>query len=62
MNHQLKSSHKTVTSLEEMNCPDTPGNMLNSILEENQLGLLGEGHIVIIEVVLQNSLDLIHVR
>lgn len=44
-----------------MNYPDTPGNMLNSILEENQLGLFGEGQVVIIKVVLQNSLDLIHV-
>ena len=38
-----------------------PGDMLDGILEENQLGLLGEGHVVIIEVVLENSLDLIHV-
>ena len=40
----------------------TPGDMLDGILEENQLGLLGEGHVVIIEVVLEDSLDLIHVR
>lgn len=39
----------------------TPGDMLNGILEENQLGLLGKGHVVIIEVVLEDSLDLIHV-
>lgn len=39
----------------------TPGDMLNGVLEENQLGLLGEGHVVIIEVVLKNSLNLIHV-
>lgn len=38
-----------------------PGHMLNGVLEEYQLGLLGEGHVVIIEVVLENSLDLIHV-
>lgn len=39
----------------------TPGDMLDSVLEKNQLGLLGEGHVVIIEVVLENSLNLIHV-
>ena len=35
--------------------------MLYGILEENQLCLLGVGHVVIIEVVLENSLNLIHV-
>lgn len=39
----------------------TPGDMLNGVLKENQLGFLGEGHVVIIEVVLENSLNLIHV-
>lgn len=40
---------------------DTPGDMLDGILEKNQLGLLGKGHVVIIQVVLENSLDLIHI-
>lgn len=39
----------------------TPGDMLDSVLEENQLDLLGEDHVVIIEVVLENGPDLIHV-
>ena len=39
----------------------TPGDMLDGILEEHQLGLLGEGHVVIIKVVLENSLNLFHV-
>lgn len=40
----------------------TPGDMLNGILEENQFCLLGKGHIVIIEVILEDSLNLTHVR
>ncbi|XP_029989368.1 perforin-1-like [Sphaeramia orbicularis] len=39
---------------------DVPGNMLSGILEENQLGLLGEGRVVIIKAVPQNILDQIH--
>ena len=35
--------------------------MLNCVLEEDQLGLLAKGHVVIIKVVLENSLYLIHV-
>lgn len=45
----------------EQVCLYTPGDMLNGILEENQLGLLGKGHVVIIEVVLEDSPDLTHV-
>lgn len=39
----------------------TPGDMLNGILKKNQPGLLGKGHVVIIKVVLEYSLNLIHV-
>lgn len=35
--------------------------MLNGILEEDQLGLLGEGHVVIIQVILKNCLNLLQV-
>ena len=42
-------------------CVYIPGDMLNGVLEENQLCLLGEGHVVIIEVILENNLNLIHV-
>lgn len=42
-------------------CTYTPGDMLYGILNENQLCLLGVGHVVIIKVVLENSLNLIHV-
>lgn len=35
--------------------------MLDGVLEENQLDFLGEGHVVVIEVVLENSLNLTHV-
>lgn len=36
--------------------------MLDGILEENKLGFLGEGHVVIIQVVLENGLNPFHVR
>ncbi len=39
----------------------TPGDVLNGVPKENQLFVLGEGHVVIIQVVLENSLNLIHV-
>lgn len=35
--------------------------MLDGILEENQLCLLGKGGVVVTEVVLQDRLDLIHI-
>lgn len=36
--------------------------MLDGVLEENQFDLFGEGHVVVIQVVLEDSLDLHHVR
>lgn len=39
----------------------TPRDMFNGILEKNQLGVLGESHVIIIKVVLENRLNLNHV-
>lgn len=36
--------------------------MLDGVLEEDQLDLLGEGHVVVVQVVLEDSLDLVYVR
>lgn len=35
--------------------------MFDGILEEHQLGFLGEGHVVVVQVVLQNVPDLLRV-
>lgn len=36
--------------------------MFDGVLEEHQLGFLGEGHVVVVQVVLQNVPDLLGVH